>query len=150
MYSRQAIERTIGLENSGKVEESGSSRTLCARPNHWPDPKDTKKDEDKTINKSEKNKYHLPENCIVCSLHCRAKSFNKTGQLHQDSQQQKGGQQLPCGQRPHGVQQNWSTKPRWPRHQEGQQHQGGQQHHDGQQHQAGLQHEGGEKHQDVR
>ena len=49
MYSREAIERTIGLENSGKVEESGSSRTLCARPNHSPDPKDTKKDEDKKI-----------------------------------------------------------------------------------------------------
>ena len=49
LYSREAIERTIGLENSGKVEESGSSRTLCARPNHSPDPKD----EDKKINKSE-------------------------------------------------------------------------------------------------
>ena len=54
MYSWEAIERTIGLENSGKVEESGSSRTLCARPNHSPDPKETKKDEDKKINKSEK------------------------------------------------------------------------------------------------
>ena len=53
MYSRRAIERTIGLENSGKVEESGSSRTLCARPNHSPDPKDTKTEEDKKINKSE-------------------------------------------------------------------------------------------------
>ena len=49
MYSREAIGRTIGLENSGKVEESGSSRTLCARQNHSPDPKDTKKDEEKKI-----------------------------------------------------------------------------------------------------
>ena len=61
MYSRQAIERTIGLENSGKVEESGSSRTLCARPNHWPDPKDTKKDEDK----SEQDKVNTADSAFI-------------------------------------------------------------------------------------